>query len=270
MNGLNDFSENTELREGLRRPFDPKLIQKLPATQKRPALDYVGHAAVTDRLNKEAPGWTYEIVRFVEIGGDASSDGLPHLMAVYGYMKIGSVVRYEVGEADGVAEYGRELKGAMSDFIRRAAMRFGVALDMWAKEDLNVALSAAPGESTVQSNTGQGSVTSPRDASGAQAADVPLTTPGSLQGDPAASPSLSVVPGGTTDAAASEEATGGEATVTPSSEAAPVYLSADEKKELIRDYGSSKKVRDAFQARFGERIRSISDITCDMVEAMNE
>jgi hypothetical protein len=78
------------------------------------------------------------------------------------------------------------------------------------------------------------------------------------------------VVGTTTDDAASEETTGGEATVTPSSGAAPVYLSADEKKELIQDYGSSTKVRDAFQARFGERISSISDITCDMVEAMNE
>lgn len=259
MNGLNDFAENTELREGLRRPFDAKLINKLPATPKRPPLDYVGHAAVTDRLNKEAPGWTYEIVRFVEIGGDVSADGLPHLMAVYGYMKIGNVVRYEVGEADGVAEYGRELKGAMSDFIRRAAMRFGVALDMWAKEDLNVALSAAPGESTAKPNMGQGSVTSPPNGEGAQAAQ------------DAASPSLlSVLPGGSTDDAASEEATGGEATVTSSSGAAPVYLNADEKKELITDYGSNKKVVEAYSARFGERIQSVSDITCDMVEAMNE
>jgi hypothetical protein len=124
-------------------------------------------------------------------------------------------------------------------------------------ETYDVAPSAAPGESTSEPNTGQGSVTSPRDGEGAQAA---------LD---AASPTLSVV-GTTTDDAASEETTGGEATATPSSGAAPVYLSADEKKELIQDYGSSTKVRDAFQARFGERIRSISDITCDMVEAMNE
>jgi hypothetical protein len=129
---------------------------------------------------------------------------------------------------------------------------------MWAKEDLNVALSAAPGESTAEPHAGQGSVTSPRDGEGAQAAQ------------DAASPTLSVLPGGSTDDAVPEEATGGEATVAPSSGAAPVYLSADEKKELIQDYGSSTKVRDAFQARFGERIRSISDITCDMVEAMNE
>lgn len=123
----------------------------------------------------------------------------------------------------------------------------------------DVALSAAPGESTAKPNTGQGSVTSPPNGEGAQAAQ------------DAASPSLlSVLPGGSTDDAASEEATGGEATVTSSSGAAPVYLNADEKKELITDYGSNKKVVEAYSARFGERIQSVSDITCDMVEAMNE
>jgi hypothetical protein len=136
-------------------------------------------------------------------------------------------------------------------------------------ETYDVAPSAAPGESTAEPNTGQGSVTSPRDGEGAQAADVPLTTSGSLQGAPAASPTLSVV-GTTTDDAASEEATGREATVTPSSGAAPVYLNADEKRELIRDYGSQKKVLAAFQARFGEHIQRMADITCDDVEAMNE
>jgi hypothetical protein len=136
-------------------------------------------------------------------------------------------------------------------------------------ETYDVAPSAAPGESTAKPHTGQGSVTSPRDGEGAQAADVPLTTSGSLQGAPAASPTLSVV-GTTTDDAASEEATGREATVTPSSGAAPVYLNADEKRELIRDYGSQKKVLAAFQARFGEHIQRMADITCDDVEAMNE
>jgi hypothetical protein len=129
-------------------------------------------------------------------------------------------------------------------------------------ETYDVAPSAAPGESTAKPHTGQGSVTSPRDGEGAQAAA------GGMPAD-AASPTLSVV-GTTTDDAASEEATGREATVTPSSGAAPVYLNADEKKELIRDYGSNKKVIEAFQSRFGERIVSMTDITCDMVEAMNE
>lgn len=142
-NGLNDYAANTEMRIGLRKEFPPQLVSKLPATPKRPALDYVSHAAVTDRLNKEAPGWTFELERFIEFTDDK---GLPHIMAVYGYMQIGSVRRYEVGEADGLDNYGRELKGAISDFIRRAAMRFGVALDLWSKEALIEEESSPPSE----------------------------------------------------------------------------------------------------------------------------
>jgi hypothetical protein len=116
------------------------------------------------------------------------------------------------------------------------------------------------GESTVKPNTGQGFVTSPRDGDDAQATqDV-------------ASPTLSVLPGGSTDDAAPEQATitGGEATATLPSGAASIYLTKDEQKELIRDYGSSKLVLEAFTAKFGEHIRRMADITCDMVEAMNE
>src|SRR6266540_6671509 len=133
-------------RDALRKPFQPNEISKLPGTAKRPPLDYVGHAAVTNRLNNAAPDWTYTIER-VEVRGSiervgderrfvSSEDGLPHVVAVFGTMTIGGVTRQEVGEVDSFTTYGLELKNAISDFIRRGAMRFGVALDLWSKEDL--------------------------------------------------------------------------------------------------------------------------------------
>jgi len=46
----------------LREPFDPKLIGKLPRKTKDGKtvyLDFVGHAAVTDRLLQVDPEWSW-------------------------------------------------------------------------------------------------------------------------------------------------------------------------------------------------------------------
>jgi len=126
------FHSDPDMRADLRKPFPPHLISKLPATSKRPALDYVGHAAVTDRLNHAAPDWTYTVEPVTVVDGG----GTPHVVAVLGTLTVGGVSRTEAGAVDSFSSYGQELKEAISDFIRRGAMRFGVALDLWAKEDL--------------------------------------------------------------------------------------------------------------------------------------
>lgn len=106
--------------EGLRKPFPKDLIGKVPATAKRPALDFVGHAAVTDRLNRCAPGWSFSIDERFEAGGDCW---------VQATLTIDDISRSEYGD-------GPDPKQAVSNALRRAAMRFGVALDLWSKEDL--------------------------------------------------------------------------------------------------------------------------------------
>jgi len=152
------YADDAKMRQGLRAPFPPEQIGKLPATAKRPELDYCGHAAVTDRLNKEAPDWSYSISPVVVRGtitGEGrdrrfvpDETGLPHVMAVFGTMTVGGVTRQEVGDVESFTTYGDELKKAISDFIRRGAMRFGVALDLWSKEDLNYSVAAGIGEKT--------------------------------------------------------------------------------------------------------------------------
>ncbi len=106
---------------GLRKPFPPELIGKLPGSAKRPALDYVGHAAVTDRLNQCAPGWEFVVLDRFDTG-DSSW--------VHARMAIDGVSRDEYGEGD-------DPKKAISDALKRCAMRWGVALDLWSKEDLS-------------------------------------------------------------------------------------------------------------------------------------
>lgn len=129
-----DFATDADLRKQLRKPFSKELLSKVDKGFGK--IDTINHAVVTDRLNQIAPSWSYEITRFVEVDG---ADGMKHLLAVFGSMTIGSVTRWEAGEVERPSTYGDELKKAMSDFIKRAAMRFGVALDLWSKEDLQSA-----------------------------------------------------------------------------------------------------------------------------------
>lgn len=120
------------------------------------------------------------------------------------------------------------------------------------------------GESTAQANMGQGSVTSPRDETDAQAA-----TAGPVS---AASPASSAVPGGTVDpeAPVTDPATGEGAIESPDAAkrttgaGASNYLSKDDQALLGVQYGSKALAVKAYRERFGDRIRSISDVTYEM------
>ena len=120
---MTDYAEDKGLRDALRKPFPPNLIGKLPATPKRPALDYVGHAAVTDRLNKLAPDWSYTVETVEAHEGRCW---------IRGTFTLGGVSRVEFGDGD-------DPKDAVGNFIRRGAMRFGVGLDLWSREELDYA-----------------------------------------------------------------------------------------------------------------------------------
>lgn len=98
-------------------------------------LDYVGHAELTDRLLTIDPLWTWEPMAF-------DDDGLPKYRKVDSQVELwvrftfAGVTRPGVGTADdGKNELGKELIG---DALRNAAMRFGAALNLWAKSELPV------------------------------------------------------------------------------------------------------------------------------------
>lgn len=95
-------------------------------------LDYVGHAETTARLLEVDPEWTWEPVAF-------TPDGLPALDSLGGLwlrLTVCGVTRYGYGHADG-KKGADAVKEAIGDALRNAAMRFGVALDLWAKTDLH-------------------------------------------------------------------------------------------------------------------------------------
>lgn len=134
----------------LRAPFPPNQISKLPKPTKRDApkgrcaecggyhglpavhLDYVGHAALTDRLLDADPAWTWEPLAM-------TPDGLPVLDPFGGMwikLTICGVTRLGYGHA-GEKQGGDAIKEIIGDALRNAAMRFGAALDLWHKGDLH-------------------------------------------------------------------------------------------------------------------------------------
>lgn len=143
----------------MRDPFPPHQISKLPKATKAQNeavkndyrkgircelcngwhhpdvvhLDYVGHAALTDRLLDVDPEWSWEPVAF-------TTEGLPALDRNNGLwirLTVGGVTRLGYGGADG--KNGTDaIKEIIGDALRNAAMRFGAALDLWHKGDLHL------------------------------------------------------------------------------------------------------------------------------------
>lgn len=149
-----------ELTAALRRPFEPQHMGKLPkitcggcrGTRSRPNpqkvcgdhrkarcpeclnwittehmhLDYVGHAEVTDRLLAVDPLWTWEPLAF-------DTDGLPKFDGNGGlWIRLTVAGHSRIGYGDAGAKSGPDaVKEVIGDAIRNAAMRFGVALDLW-------------------------------------------------------------------------------------------------------------------------------------------
>jgi hypothetical protein len=109
---------------------DPKIIGKLPKGGIQ--LDFVGHADVTKMLIEIDAHWSWEPTAF-------DTDGLPAYRVENGYahmagwLTIHGVRRLGIGS---VAHNKQDLlKELVSDFIRNAAMRFGICLSLWTKQE---------------------------------------------------------------------------------------------------------------------------------------
>lgn len=140
----------------LRAPFSEHQISKLPKgtksqntcppSEKRSCnicggwhhpqvrhLDYVGHAALTDRLLEADPQWSWEPMAFTPSGLPLfdSTGGLWIRLTVCGVTRLG------YGHAGGkpFEDAGSREKEIIGDALRNAAMRFGAALELWHKGD---------------------------------------------------------------------------------------------------------------------------------------
>lgn len=138
----------------LREPFLPNQISQLPKPTKAQTeqvrndykngirckvcggwhhpsvvhLDYVGHAALTNRLLDADPEWTWEPVATDEHGLPMTDrDG-----GMWIRLTICGMTRLGYGDAQN--KTGPDAtKERIGDALRNAAMRFGAALDLWHK-----------------------------------------------------------------------------------------------------------------------------------------
>jgi len=97
-------------------------------------LDYVGHAALTDRLLDADPGWFWEPLALRDgLPAFDSTGGLWIRLTVCGVTRLG----YGNAEESQYKEVGSREKEVIGDALRNAAMRFGAALELWHKGDLH-------------------------------------------------------------------------------------------------------------------------------------
>ena len=143
-----------EISAALQRPFLPNEIGKLPRGGIQ--LDYVGHADVTRRLLEADPQWNWEPLSTDESGlpvYDTAQNGQP--VGLWIKLTVGGVTRLGYGSVP--ASQGDAVKVLIGDALRNAAMRFGVALDLWAKGDR-----ANPSAENATASAGQATGTSRR------------------------------------------------------------------------------------------------------------
>ncbi|CAB4132044.1 hypothetical protein UFOVP138_25 [uncultured Caudovirales phage] len=151
------MENNIERLKLLRVPFEAHQISRLPKPTKKQTddlkadfkigirckecgtwhhkdvvhLNYVGHAALTDRLLDVDPTWNWKPV--------SAKDGHPILDSDGGMwieLTVCGVTRLGYGDAQGKTG-GNATKERIGDALRNAAMRFGAALDLWHKGDLH-------------------------------------------------------------------------------------------------------------------------------------
>lgn len=122
---------------------DPAKVAQLPSRRKNKQtgqwedgkpLDYLGHADVTDLLLVHDPHWNWEPVAWTDQGLPGivkDAQGWP--VGLWIRLTIHGVTRLGYGNcAPGKDDAVKELIG---DAIRNAALRFGVALQLWSKAD---------------------------------------------------------------------------------------------------------------------------------------
>ena len=109
---------------------DPKIVGKLPKAGMQ--LDFVGHADVTKMLIEIDPEWTWEPTAFDVNGLPAYrvENGMAHMA---GWLTVQGVRRLGIGSV--MHNKPDLLKELISDFIRNSAMRFGICLALWTKQE---------------------------------------------------------------------------------------------------------------------------------------
>ncbi len=111
----------------LRQPVDPKLVKTREGWTDRQGnthmVEYVEWHTVADILDRVAPTWSHSVRGIVQIGD---------MVAVTAAITIDGVTREGVGT--GTADNETGIKKAEHDALKRAAIKFGIARDLYQRE----------------------------------------------------------------------------------------------------------------------------------------
>ncbi|HEV2799038.1 MAG TPA: Rad52/Rad22 family DNA repair protein [Pyrinomonadaceae bacterium] len=111
----------------LRQPIDPKYIKTREGWRDRNGnthmVEYVEWHTVADLLDRVAPTWSHSVRGIVQIGD---------MVAVTAAITIDGVTREGVGT--GTADNETGIKKAEHDALKRAAIKFGIARELYQRE----------------------------------------------------------------------------------------------------------------------------------------
>lgn len=111
----------------LRRNVDPNLVRQRKGGRDRNGnvkmVEYVEWHSVADILDQTAPNWAHTVKDIRKIGG---------IIAVTVAITIDGVTREGIGTGPADTEIG--IKKAEHDALKRAAVKFGIARDLYKKE----------------------------------------------------------------------------------------------------------------------------------------
>ncbi len=146
-NNILNFSST--LRE-LRKTLDPQLVKQREGWTDRNGhtqmVDYVEWHTVADILDREAPNWTHTVKDIRPIG---------EFVTVTVAITIDGITREGIGTGMATSEMG--IKKAEHDALKRAAVKFGIARDLYKKEfeafDREAQAVPAPPQASAQNET---------------------------------------------------------------------------------------------------------------------
>ena len=123
-NNVFDFSSTLK---DLRRQVDPTLVRRREGWRDRSGnvqmIDYVEWHTVADILDETAPSWAHSVKDIRQIGD---------IVTVTVAITIDGVTREGIGT--GIAQSETGIKKAEHDALKRAAVKFGIARELYRKE----------------------------------------------------------------------------------------------------------------------------------------
>lgn len=124
MSNVFDFSATLQ---GLHETVDPNLIRRRAGMRDRNGhtqmVDYVEWHTVADILDERAPNWQHEIRDLRTVG---------EIMTVTVAITIDGITREGIGTGRAASETG--IKKAEHDALKRAAVKFGIARELYKRE----------------------------------------------------------------------------------------------------------------------------------------